>query len=283
MRVLILGSAGQVGNYLSEYLKSSNKVTTFDIVDSPNEDIRLDNSYLEECIKNSDFVHFLAFDVGGSRYLKKYQNTFDFIHNNISIMKNVFDKIHRYAKPFIFASSQMSSMTYSPYGVTKKIGELYSNSLEGLVVKFWNVYGVEHNMEKSHVITDLIHKGFKNKKIDLLTDGEEQREFLHADDCCRALKNLMNNYNKLDKSQNYHITSFESTKIIDIAKIIKENFKNIGFDVEIIPSQNKDAVQFDAKNQPDKYILNFWKPEVNLEDGIKDIFEQILKDYKLEK
>ena len=283
MKVLILGSAGQVGNYLSEYLKSTYEVTTFDIVDSQNEDIRLNNEYLDKCIKDSDFVHFLAFDVGGSRYLNKYQNTFDFIHNNISIMKNVFEKLNKYSKPFIFASSQMSSMTYSPYGVTKKIGELYSNSLNGLIVKFWNVYGIEHNMEKSHVITDLIHKGFRNKKIDLLTDGEEQREFLHADDCCRALKNLMDNYDKLDNSKNFHITSFVSTKIIDIAKIIKKNFNKKGIDVEIVPSQNKDDVQLDAKNQPDKYILNFWKPEVKLEDGIKDIFEQILKDYKLEK
>ena len=108
-------------------------------------------------------------------------------------MKNVFEKLNKYSKPFIFASSQMSSMTYSPYGVPKKIGELYSNSLNGLIVKFWNVYGIEHNMEKSHVITDLIHKGFRNKKIDLLTDGEEQREFLHADDlgeaCVFALEN----------------------------------------------------------------------------------------------
>ena len=61
-----------------------------------------------------------------------------------------------YSKPFVFASSQMSNMSYSPYGVMKRVGELYTKSLNGLIVKFWNVYGIEKDMEKAHVITDFI-------------------------------------------------------------------------------------------------------------------------------
>ena len=41
-------------------------------------------------IKNADFIFFLAFDVGGSRYLKKYQHTFEFVNNNTRIMANTF-------------------------------------------------------------------------------------------------------------------------------------------------------------------------------------------------
>ena len=47
---------------------------------------------------NSDFIFFLAFDVGGSRYLKKYQNTFDFISNNMRIMENTFSILKKERK-----------------------------------------------------------------------------------------------------------------------------------------------------------------------------------------
>ena len=47
-----------------------------DVVDGPHNDLRVTpNTYVESAIKNADFVFFLAFDVGGSRYLKKYQHT----------------------------------------------------------------------------------------------------------------------------------------------------------------------------------------------------------------
>ena len=52
--------------------------------------------------------------------------------------------------PFIFASSQMSNMSHTHRTVLmKRVGELYTKSLNGLIVKFWNVYGIEKDMEKS--------------------------------------------------------------------------------------------------------------------------------------
>ena len=83
-KVTILGSRGQIGAYLTEYLQRNNyEVFEFDVLNSPLEDLtHIPNLLLEDKIMNSDFVFFLAFDVGGSRYLSKYQNTFDFINNN---------------------------------------------------------------------------------------------------------------------------------------------------------------------------------------------------------
>ena len=142
MRVTILGSSGQIGAYLTEYLrKKGHEVTEFDKNHDEKEDMTvIPNLKLHGAIMNSDFVFFLAFDVGGSHYLKKYQHTFGFLDNNARMMVNAFEYIAKYKKPFIFASSQMSSMSYSPYGVMKRVGELYTKSLNGLIVKFWNVY-----------------------------------------------------------------------------------------------------------------------------------------------
>jgi len=92
MKYLVLGSSGQIGRHLVSYLtKSGHTVSEFDIVRKTSEDLRIaDNEELIKCMKDSDFVFFLAFDVGGSKYLKKYQNTFSFIQNNIEIMSNTF-------------------------------------------------------------------------------------------------------------------------------------------------------------------------------------------------
>ena len=90
------------------------------------------------------------------------------------MMANTFRLLERYNKPFVFASSQMSNMSYSPYGVMKRVGELHTTALKGLTVKFWNVYGIEKDMEKAHVITDFIRRGFEETEFEMLTDGTEQ-------------------------------------------------------------------------------------------------------------
>jgi len=281
MRVTILGSGGQIGSYLSEYLsRKSHIVREFDILNGEHQDMtHIPNTYLRNAIMESDFVYFLAFDVGGSHYLKKYQHTFKFIDNNTRLMANVFGYLETYKVPFIFASSQMSSMSYSPYGVMKRVGELYTKSLDGSIVKFWNVFGIEKNMEKAHVITDFIIKGFETGVIDMMTDGTEEREFLYAEDCCEALETIMDCYDQFTCDDELHITTGISTSILEIAQIIQVLFRNIGKEVEVIPASSKDEVQKDARNISDPYIERWWQPKTDVVDGISKVFNEIKLNY----
>ena len=275
MKITILGSSGQIGAYLTEYLRNKGHVVhEFDVVNGEHQDMRtIPNPELHRVIKDTDFVFFLAFDVGGSRYLKKYQHTFQFIDNNARLMANAFGLLKKYNKRFIFASSQMSNMSYSPYGVLKNVGELYTKSLNGLIVKFWNVYGIEKDHEKSHVITDFIRKGFETGVIDMLTDGQEEREFLYAEDCCEALETIMENYDDFTPEDNLHITSFHSTKVINIASMICGQFNLMGkYDVKVQPSGEKDSVQLDKRNKPDTYLMKWWTPKTTIEQGIAKVF-----------
>ena len=280
-KILILGSSGQVGAYLTDYLcEKGNEVFEFDVTNGPNQDLTtIPNGQLEALIYLSDFVYFLAFDVGGSHYLKKYQHTFKFIDNNTRLMANAFGLIEKYNKPFVFASSQMSNMSYSPYGVLKRVGELYTRSLGGLIVKFWNVYGIEKDMDKAHVITDFIRKGFESGDIDMMTDGTEAREFLYAEDCCEALETVMQSYAKLTSDDELHITTGVYTTVLEIASEIKSLFSSIGKEITITPAQSKDEVQKDARNEPDPYIKKFWEPKTSVPDGLKKVFEEMKKDY----
>ena len=281
MRITVLGSSGQIGAYLSEYLsRKGHIVREFDIVNGIHQDMtHIPNTYLRNAIMESDFVFFLAFDVGGSRYLKKYQHTFDFVNNNTRLMANAFGLLEQYDKPFIFASSQMSNMSYSPYGTLKRLGELYTESLGGLVVKFWNVYGIEKDHKKAHVITDFIRKGFEDGDFEMLTDGEEVRQFLYAEDCCEGLEAVMKNYDEFYANDPLHITNFDYTTIREVAIIIENEFRMIGKPVNIIPGEASDSVQLDKRNEADPFIQKYWSPKTDLVSGISKVFESMKKDY----
>ena len=281
MNILVLGSSGQVGAYLTEYLRGKgHMVKEFDKNNGEHEDLgKIPNPFLEKCIMDCDFCFFLAFDVGGSRYLKKYQHTFNFIDNNARLMANTFGLLSKYKKKFVFASSQMSNMSYSPYGVMKRVGELYTKALGGKIVHFWNVYGIEKDMDKAHVITDFIKKGFEEGDISMLTDGTEQREFLYAEDCCEALEAVMENYEEIGPDDNLHITSFQQTTILEIAEIIQFLFSKLGHDVKISPANSKDEVQKDKRNEADTYINRFWKAKTSIQDGITNVFNDMKGEY----
>ena len=273
MKITILGSSGQIGAYLSEYLsRKGHIIREFDIVNGGHQDMTIiPNPYLENAIEESDFVFFLAFDVGGSRYLKKYQHTFDFVNNNTRLMTNAFGLLEKYKKPFVFASSQMSNMSYSPYGTLKRVG--------GLIVKFWNVYGIEKDHDKAHVITDFIRKGFEEGDFEMMTDGEELRQFLYAEDCCEGLEAVMKNYNQFYSDDPLHITNFDYTSIREVAIIIENEFRLIGKTVNIIPGQASDSVQLDKRNEADRFIEKFWSPKTDLETGISKVFASMKKNY----
>ena len=272
MNYLILGSAGQIGSALTTYLKDNgHEVGEFDLANYDNfsQDLRYPNLELGRMLSWCDFVFFLAFDVGGSRYLDKYQHTYSFVSNNIKIMDTTFDALQATGKPFIFASSQMSNMSHSPYGICKAIGEAYTKNLNGLIVKFWNVYGVEKDLSKAHVITDFILMA-KEGRINMLTDGQESREFLYVEDACKCLEVLSRKYSSISRETNLHITSGLLTKVINIAKIIQSRIP-----CEINPSTNKDSIQMDKKNRADDAIFDYWKPSTDIITGIELIIDSM--------
>jgi len=275
MKYLVLGSDGQIGHPLCDYLRRmGQEVIGFDIGSNKAEDLRFNRELLRQRMEGADFVFFLAFDVGGARYLKTYERTYDFISNNTKIIDVTFEALHELQKPFIFASSQMANMMHSSYGVLKALGDYYTRTMRGLVVKLWNVYGVEHDPRKFHAMADFILKARREGRIELLTTGEETRQFLYAEDCSEALYLLSQPtfYDSIPRDQNLHVTSFEWTTILEVAQIIG---KQMG--VPVIPVARTDDVQRFHKNEPDPSILKYWKPKTALEEGIRKVIAEIKK------
>jgi nucleoside-diphosphate-sugar epimerase len=133
------------------------------------------------------------------------------------------------------------------------------------------VFGVEEcEEEKTHVITDFINKA-QVGEITMRTTGEEMRQFLHVEDCNKAIESWVNDAWD-DNTQYYDITSFDWITIKGVAEIIKDLVGG----VEILPGKATDQVQKGIKNPPSDYILKFWKPELSIQQGIQKVMEQII-------
>jgi nucleoside-diphosphate-sugar epimerase len=166
----------------------------------------------------------------------------------------------------------MSSINNSSYGTLKRIGEFYSNSLSGMSVRFWNVYGYEEDNEKTHVITDFIKKAINFNEIKIIGDGTDERQFLYVDDCCECLEMLMNKYDEIDKSNSISISNFKWNNILDVANIISTRFGNC----KIVKTENEIGIKNRNREEPDDYILKLWKPKIEIDDGINKIIDRYL-------
>lgn len=268
-KILVLGSEGQIGQYLCQRAYESGiDVIRSDISLGSQYDLRMPNNTIFDQILDCDLVYFLAFDVGGSTYLQKRQFEHRFLDNNMAIMRTVFNMLADTSTPFVFASSQMSNMGNSPYGVLKRLGEFYTNALGGINARFWNVYGLEKVFEKHHVITDCILGAWHRGQISLRTDGTESRQFLYGDDAAQALLNIGHRYENLVSGLDvyYDITSFEWTTIREVADMIAALFPGC----EVLASDRVDTTQT-LRNEPTDLIKDFWVPSTTLTDGIKTI------------
>lgn len=268
MRVLVLGSSGQIGSALVRHLRNiGHTVVPFDIELDSRHDLRMrPNVDLHALRDQVDYVVFLAFDVGGSKYLSTAQLEYGYIQNNLNIMSTVFDFLSETKLPFVFASSQMAGMLHSSYGNLKAVGEKATVSLGGKFIRFWNVYGIEENPLKSHVVTDFIRQALVNKRIQMLTDGSEIRDFLHVEDACSAIVKVMS----LNQSRGYDVASFEYRSILSVAEIISELTG-----ADICKGTSIDNVQAGHRFDPTDEILKFWTPKISMETGISKIYGEM--------
>jgi len=260
MRVLVLGSRGVIGKALVSHLhRKGHDVTEWDIRIDVKHDLSntLNNPGLQSVISNSDFVFFLAFEVGGAKFITK--PTVDFLRRNSLIMSNTFSLLEN--KRFIFASSTMSNMGV-PYGTLKLVGQQYTKLLSGITVRFWNVYGVEDHGLKSHVITDFIHQFKSTGKISMLSSGSEERQFLHARDCAECLEVIMCNFSEMPDIVD--VTSFEWTSIRAVAELICGE----------ISAEPDGTDSHTAKNEPNAHILKFWRPCISIKEGITELMKE---------
>jgi len=265
MKNLVLGSEGFIGKYFCNYLEANGEtVVRFDIKRGAEEDARV----VKLDLSGIDRVYFLAWDVGGAKYLYKEDAQLTQLDWNVTLMQNVMNQLQESKKPFLFISSQLAEEYDTVYGVTKRLGEIWTRLLDGVFIRQWNVYGpLEENSIRSHVVSDFVHQAVTQGEIRMLTTGEERRQFIHINDVCSAWHAAL--------SQNlkgkHDVTSFEWIRVRDIADIIAMHAG-----ATVIPGATVGSTPL----TPISGKIKDWNPTVRIEDGLKQMVEEAKVLYK---
>jgi nucleoside-diphosphate-sugar epimerase len=257
INILVIGGDGFVGKPFCRYLtRRGAKVTSFDIKQGPDSDARCHKFDFS----GYDQIYVLAWDVGGSKYLYKRDAQFQQLDWNLTLLSNLLPQLGDSGVPFLFISSQLAEETDSVYGITKRLGEVWTRLIGGVNVRLWNVYGALEDMsERSHVICDFVWQAVNTGEIRMMTTGEEMRQFVYMDDVYDALTSAMEQ--KLTNGL-YDITSFEWVSIRSIADLIAAETG-----ATVIPGSKIGGTPI----TPIRGRVPGWWPKTNLAAGLKQV------------
>lgn len=258
-RHIVIGSEGFIGKALVKFLKNKYlEVITIDIKKSDAEDARICDLNL----LSDDVVYFLAWNVGGSKYLYNADSQISQLEWNTDLLRNILTQILSANCRLLFTSSQLVKNVDIAYGVTKKLGEVWTSLMGGSSVRFFNVYGsYEHPNDRSHVIGDFIHEALHTNEINMMTNGLEQRQFIFIDDICEAIWLAINTG---EPGSIYDVRNDEWVSILDVANIISRLTGAI---------VNHGKTEGQGFNPGYKDIVPGWSAKINLETGIKKTIE----------
>jgi nucleoside-diphosphate-sugar epimerase len=256
---LVIGSEGFVGKPLCRFLQAAGEqVIPFDIKRTPLEDARSAELDLAEI----DRVYFLAWDVGGAKYLYREDVQFRQLDWNLRLLLNIMPQLKLSNKPFLFVSSQLAEEYDTVYGVTKRLGEVWTHLIQGVRVRLWNVYGaMEELSERSHVVADFVHQALMSGEIRMLTNGEERRQFIHIRDVCSALHRALS----ARLPGVYDITSFEWVSVRELAEIIASQ---VG--ARVTPGSRIGSTPI----TPIQGKVPGWVPTIDLQNGLREMIRE---------
>ncbi len=157
----------------------------------------------------------------------------------------------------------------SPYAVQKYMGELYCKmfseiyGLETVCLRYFNAYGKGQSVTGpySGVISVFLEQKKKGKKLTIVGDGMQTRDFVHVSDVVNANILAMKS-EMVGKGESINIGTGKRYSVKDIAKII-------GGPVEyLLPRiEPKDSL---ADISLAEFLLG-WKPKIDLKKGLKEL------------
>jgi hypothetical protein len=223
---------------------------------------------------NITFVFFLAYEVGGAKFLTLPGLQRQILEFNLQITENVFDWLQRRQIRFTFASSSLSADN-STYGFVKRLGENKTRALAhlGHVFRIWNAYGFEFPGPKSHAIPDFVFQCLARGKIQMLTDGKELRQFTHVNDMSDALIAIMEYFE--EAPHDIDVTDGNWLKLADVAKTVQDNVPGCSLNMSRRPAKVQKRHE---ANLTSHWHQTRWQQKLPFSDGVGEIVER-MKDF----
>ncbi|MBK7667670.1 MAG: GDP-L-fucose synthase [Sphingobacteriaceae bacterium] len=301
-KIYIAGHRGMVGSAIMRNLQKQG-YTNIITKTSAELDLRNQQAVSDFFAKEKpEYVFLAAAKVGGIQANNIYRA--DFIYENLMIQNNVIHSSYvNGVKKLMFLGSSciypklapqplkedylLSGLledTNEPYAIAKiagiKLCESYKRQYgcNFISVMPTNLYGPNdnYNLNNSHVLPALIrkfHDAKENKleNVEMWGTGTPMREFLHSDDMADACVYLMKNYTG-EKFVN--IGTGTDLTIKDLALLIK---KIVGYTGEIKHDLTKpDGTPRKLLDVTYLHSLG-WKHKIELEEGIKAVYEDFKK------
>ena len=145
-----------------------------------------------------------------------------------------------------------------------------------------NLYGPNDNydLENSHVLPALIRKFHEAKLASAGTvtcwgTGAALREFLYADDLARACVFLMQNYAPDSESGFINVGYGSDVSIKLLAEMVRQI---VGFSGEIVWDTSKPDGTPRKLMDNSRLLALGWKPQIDLESGLRLAYEDFLKN-----
>jgi nucleoside-diphosphate-sugar epimerase len=147
--------------------------------------------------------------------------------------------------------------------------------LEVLIYRFSNVYGMYD--ESNRFIPTMIRKAAKNEALTVF-GREKILDFTFIDDCVIGVLRSIENFDRV-KDDVYNTASGEGAKLVDVARMIKENMASLS---EIIVEGNRsgEVVQYIADISKANAKLCYESP-TSIQEGVRKSIEWYRKWWNL--
>lgn len=183
-----------------------------------------------------------------------------------------------------FSADDRVDTPISLYAATKKYNELMAHvyyklfGIESFGLRFFTVYGPMGRPDLSlYKFTKLMLEG---KPIDVYNHGDHRRDFTYITDIVRGI--LLS----IDKVENCDVLNLGCGNTVTLMKFIELIEKELGIVAKknMLPMQKGDVHTTYADIEKTKKLLG-WKPEVDVEEGIKHFvgwFKEYFKYNKID-
>ena len=161
----------------------------------------------------------------------------------------------------------------SPYSASKAGGELLARSYHGthkldvVITRCSNNYGTHHFPEK--LIPLFITNLLEGRKVPVYGSGKNVRDWLHVDDHCRGIFNVLMNGRS---GQVYNIGGGRELTNIEITHLLLEAMGADESSIEYVEDRKGHDLRYSVDWTKINKELGY-EPQVNFEDGIKDTIQ----------
>ena len=311
--VLVTGGAGAIGSNLTRTLTElgTKKIVILDDLSSSYEwnipvnskivfvkGSVLDDEKLKWAFKNKpEIVYHLAAHFANQNSVDNPET--DLMVNGLGTLK-VLEYSHLVGvERFIYASSgcgiygsdskipfkehDASMKLYTPYQVTKMLGELYTNYFHNLYnlpivnARFFNSYGPGEVPGKyRNVIPNFFYLSLNKKALPITGTGNETRDFTYVGDIVNALLAMV--YYEEAVGEAINIGTGQEIKISDLAKWVNELTGN---DAGIVYKERRNwdkKTRLLASIEKARKILGY-EPKMDFRDGLKSTHDWFMNNW----